>query len=178
MIESSVSIYPAAPATPAAPPGKPAETGFAHQLLSELNPLQYVPVIGTIYRAVTGDTIPEAARLTGSLIFSGLTGGPIGLAINAGVTLFEHLAGIDPEQIGSDILSSLGVASSSPDPPAKASPPPAEAAAQEPAPATGWSAEQLRAYGITLTRQGEVSLGTQSGADVLNGLELSRITPS
>ena len=30
-----------------------------HELLSELNPLQYLPVIGTIYRSMTGDLIPE-----------------------------------------------------------------------------------------------------------------------
>ena len=53
-------------------------------VLSAMNPLQYVPVVGSIYRAVTGDVPVEPLRTMGSLIVSGLTGGPVGLAINAG----------------------------------------------------------------------------------------------
>jgi hypothetical protein len=70
-----------------------------HDILSALNPLQYVPVVGSIYRAVTGNVPPEPIRTIGSLLVSGLTGGPIGLAINAGVTAVEKISGIDPDQI-------------------------------------------------------------------------------
>jgi len=35
-------------------------------VLRALNPLQHVPVVGTIYRAVTGDTIPAPLRILGA----------------------------------------------------------------------------------------------------------------
>ena len=59
------------------------QTSF-RELVSELNPLQYLPVIGPLYRAVTGDTIPESARTVGSVVVSGLLGGPIGIATSLG----------------------------------------------------------------------------------------------
>jgi hypothetical protein len=37
---------------------EPGDISFG-DVLSALNPLQYLPVVGSIYRAVTGDTIPE-----------------------------------------------------------------------------------------------------------------------
>ena len=64
------------------PPAEPS-TGF-HELLTVLNPLQYVPVVGNIYRALTGDAPPEPVRIAGSLAFSALTGGPIGVAMYVG----------------------------------------------------------------------------------------------
>ena len=41
-----------------------------------INPLQHIPVVSSIYRAITGDEISPAARLAGGALF----GGPIGLA--------------------------------------------------------------------------------------------------
>ena len=78
-------------------------------ILSALNPLQYLPVVGTIYRAVTGDTIPEGLRIAGSFVVSALTGGPFGLLLNAAVTVGEKLTGIDPEAIAHDLAESLGL---------------------------------------------------------------------
>ncbi len=172
MVDASFSISAVARPVAAAAPASGAQPGFFHQLLSELNPLQYVPVVGTIYRAITGDTIPESARFAGSLVVSGLTGGPIGLALNAGVTLAEHLFGIDPEKIGTQVLASLGIGSgaASPDVAATAAP------ASTPAMASGgWSSAQLAAYGISAGPQGLLTHGTESGADVLNSLELARL---
>ena len=45
------------------------------QVLSALNPLQHVPVVGRIYRAATGDDIPAPLKILGAGIF----GGPIGM---------------------------------------------------------------------------------------------------
>ena len=70
-----------------------------HDFLSAINPLQYLPVVGTIYRAVTGDVIPEALRDLGSMLVSGLLGGPIGLGINIATLIGEKVTGIDPEKI-------------------------------------------------------------------------------
>lgn len=150
------------------------QPSFFHRLLSELNPLQYVPVVGTIYRAITGDTIPETARLAGSLVVSGLTGGPIGLAINIGTTALEKLTGIDPETIGTRLLADIGLGSHTAASPSHAkpapAPPPLDAGGEKP-----WSAAQLVAYGVKQASDGTLSRGAVSGADVLNGLELTRL---
>jgi hypothetical protein len=84
-------------------------TGSFHQLLSEMNPLQYMPVVGTLYRAVTGDTVPDSVRELGSMVVSGLLGGPVGVAMNAGFLLAERVTGIDPEAIEQEVLGGLGI---------------------------------------------------------------------
>src|SRR5580692_4886065 len=86
---------------PAAAPEKAAAShGFSfHALLSALNPLRYLPVVGTIYRAATGDVIPEGLRYAGSMLASGLLGGPIGLLSNVALIIGEKATGIDPEKI-------------------------------------------------------------------------------
>jgi hypothetical protein len=94
---------------PAAPASDAPQISF-HDVLSALNPLQYVPVVGSIYRAATGDVPPEPVRIIGSFIVSGLTGGPIGLAINAGITAVEKIAGIDPDRIVHSVLAEVGLA--------------------------------------------------------------------
>src|SRR3546814_15679006 len=43
--------------------------------LDVINPLQHLPIVGTIYRAMTGDTISDAARVAGGALY----GGPFGL---------------------------------------------------------------------------------------------------
>lgn len=91
-------VLPAGAASSQAPnPSSPAHGsggGLFHELLSDLNPLQYIPVIGTIYRVITGDQGNPTLRFVASLGTSFALGGPIGVAITAG----EKLAGIDPEQ--------------------------------------------------------------------------------
>ena len=46
-------------------------------LLDIVNPLQHLPLVGTIYRALTGDAISDGARLAGGTLY----GGPVGLAV-------------------------------------------------------------------------------------------------
>lgn len=55
------------------------------QVLSALNPLQHLPLIGRVYRATTGDTIPAPLRIAGGAMF----GGPLGVL---GAALGEFLA--------------------------------------------------------------------------------------
>src|SRR5690349_12138760 len=38
-------------------------------LLDAINPLQHIPVVSTIYRAATGDTIGPAPRIMGGALF-------------------------------------------------------------------------------------------------------------
>ena len=110
----------AARAAPAPRPGSsPARSGLGFgDVLSMLNPLQYVPVVGMIYRAVTGDTIPEPVRVAGGLAFSALTGGPIGVVLSAATEVAEQALGIDPEKIGHSVLASIGLAAPEPGAPA------------------------------------------------------------
>ena len=160
----------------------PASAPFSfHDLLSALNPLQYLPVIGTIYRATTGDTIPEPVRAAGSMLVSGLTGGPVGLAVNLALLGLEKATGVDPEKIGNQLLASLGLTHEEPAAPAvavAASAPTPSAAASEPAPVAAWSPSQLAAYGVSVAPSGMMTRGGLSGSDVLNDLVLANLRPS
>ena len=202
----SATMTARAPASPAHASSQQAPSTF-HQLLSELNPLQYLPVIGTIYRAVTGDTIPEPVRELGSLAVSGLMGGPIGIATNLGMLALEKVTGIDPEEIGQKVMSALhlsatptalasagaaplatdaatdaGASSSAPAAQAATTAAPADpgmgSAPVKPAAAQGWSTAQLAAYGIGQGADGSLKFGSLAGADVLNQLELARLAPA
>lgn len=123
------------------------DDGFGFRdVLSMLNPLQYLPVIGSIYRALTGDKIPEAVREIGSLAVSFATGGPIGVAISAAVSGLEKLTGVTSDEMATTVLAGLGIISDEDQP---------QLAAAEPAPrpvATDgrfvpWSRAQRSAYG-------------------------------
>jgi hypothetical protein len=165
------------PAVSAAPPqttSATADLGWSfHDVLSALNPLQYLPVVGTIYRAVTGDVIPEGVRRFGSMLVSGLAGGPVGLAINIATTLAEKVTGIDPDKIVTAELNPLrataGATAQSPVIPPQAASAPA-------APVAGaWTPEQLTAYGVSTNTAGNLTLGTIEGADVLNAIQLANL---
>lgn len=70
-------------------------------ILDAINPLQHLPVIGTLYRAITGDKIGPVPRLIGDLVF----GGPLGFVggiISVGV---ENETGKDP---GAHLLAWAG----------------------------------------------------------------------
>lgn len=43
-------------------------------LIDIINPLQHIPVVGTVYRALTGDTIGPASRIAGGTLFGGVFG--------------------------------------------------------------------------------------------------------
>jgi hypothetical protein len=105
MITSETQATSPSPAATAAQPTPVHGHGFNfHEFLSDINPLQYLPVVGTIYRAVTGDVIPEALREGGSFLVSGLLGGPIGLLTSIAETIAEKITGIDPEKIVASVF--------------------------------------------------------------------------
>ncbi len=58
-------------------------------VLRAINPLQYVPVIGTIYRVATGDSAPTSLRTAVSAVVGTLTGGPLGLLTSIAGSLVE-----------------------------------------------------------------------------------------
>ena len=67
-------------------------------ILDIVNPLQHLPVISTIYRAVTGDKIKPAMQIMGDLAY----GGPEGFVLSCFQVLFSQISG---EDLGSHILS-------------------------------------------------------------------------
>ena len=95
--------------------------GGFQEVLSALNPLQHLPLIGTLYRAITGDTLSPGARLAGGVLY----GGPIGLVSAVFNNIVEEASGRD---VGANMLALLD------DGPAEGAPTPLLAAAE---PATG-----------------------------------------
>jgi len=69
-------------------------------LLDIVNPLQHLPVVGTLYRAITGDKMNVGAKLAGD----GLYGGPMGLLGSVADTLFEKITG---KNVGDTVLAFL-----------------------------------------------------------------------
>src|SRR4029450_1297592 len=57
-----------------------------------VNPLQHIPVVSTIYRELTGDTIKSVSRIIGD----GLYGGIIGLVTGIGSAIIAETTGKDP----------------------------------------------------------------------------------
>jgi hypothetical protein len=60
-------------------------------LLDVINPLQHIPFVSTLYRALTGDTIAPASRVAGGALF----GGPIGAAVSLVNTIVAEWSGKD-----------------------------------------------------------------------------------
>lgn len=95
----------ARPALPEATEPQPITFTFA-EVVAALNPLHHLPVVGTIYRAATGETIPPVLRVIGGGIF----GGPLGMlsaAVMAAIDEFrsmpdrpDYAASISTERMG------------------------------------------------------------------------------
>jgi hypothetical protein len=59
----------------------PAEKPFGFfDLIDMINPLQHIPIVGTLYRAVTGDTIRPVSQIIGGAAFGGVLGAASGIA--------------------------------------------------------------------------------------------------
>src|ERR1700761_8499282 len=69
------------------------DEGFFHHLLDVVNPLQHLPVIGTIYRAITGEHIGPVEKIAGDALYGGLWGAVSSVADVA----FEGLTGKSAE---------------------------------------------------------------------------------
>lgn len=65
-------------------------------LIDIINPLQHIPVVSTIYRAITGDELGQVPRVVGGILFGGPTGliGAVANAVmqeNTGKDIGEHV---------------------------------------------------------------------------------------
>ena len=77
--------------------------GFSFQdLLDVINPLHHLPVIGSLYRAITDDEIAPAPRMAGGALFGGVIGFVAGL-VNA---VIEDETGSD---LGEKALALIGI---------------------------------------------------------------------
>lgn len=76
------------------------EFGFA-DFLDIINPLQHIPVVSTIYRELTGDTIKPALKVIGSAMLGGITG----LASGVVDAVIQTETGKD---IGQNMMALLG----------------------------------------------------------------------
>jgi hypothetical protein len=92
-LDPASRIQNVAPPAPSQGPLSASDTGgFSfHDLLNIVNPLQHIPVISTIYRAVTGDTIKPFDKIAGDTLY----GGVIGFLSSLADTVFEKITGKD-----------------------------------------------------------------------------------
>jgi len=72
-------------------PGPQADLSFA-DFIDILNPLQHIPLLSSIYRAVTGDEIQPSAQIMGATLY----GGPIGFAAATNLAIAQEVAGDTP----------------------------------------------------------------------------------
>lgn len=73
-------------------------------LLDFVNPLQHLPVVGGLYRAITGKKVDASAQIVGGLLY----GGPIGLASAAFNVMLEGSTGRD---VGGHVMAAVGIGS-------------------------------------------------------------------
>lgn len=130
----TVSVTPAA-ATQSA---QASDSGsFLDEVLDVINPLQHLPVVGTLYRAITGDKIGDVAQVAGDTLY----GGVIGLGSSVANLIFKDATGKDfgdtvlafVEGLGSDAPPALADAKPAPVKVADATAPQAPHAAPPPA---------------------------------------------
>jgi hypothetical protein len=82
----------------------PPHEGFFHHLWNVVNPFQHVPVIGTIYRAITGEHIDPVEKIAGDTLYGGLWGAVASVADVA----FESITGKSFEDTALALFKSDG----------------------------------------------------------------------
>ena len=61
-------------------------------LVDVINPLQHIPIVSSLYRALTGDTIKPAMMVFGGALF----GGPVGFLAGVASAVIEQTTGREP----------------------------------------------------------------------------------
>ena|GEM_PF-2980904 len=77
-----INAEPGTPRSPAADKTSDAKPFSFRDVLDIINPFHHIPIIGNIYRSVTGDEIKAPARILGGGIFGGIIGAVAGV-VNA-----------------------------------------------------------------------------------------------
>jgi len=91
-------------ATKAADTGVKEEEGFFDHLLDVVNPLQHIPIIGTVYRAITGDKIGSVEKIMGGTLYGGMWGAISSIAD----VVFKGITGKSFEDTALSLLQSDG----------------------------------------------------------------------
>lgn len=89
--------------------------GFG-DVLDIVNPMHHLPVVGTVYRDLTGDDIKPVSRVLGAGVF----GGPVGLASGVASAMIEETTGNDPMGHLYSAVTGRGSAQGDPDTTAQA----------------------------------------------------------
>ncbi|HYH22374.1 MAG TPA: hypothetical protein VD995_27505 [Azospirillum sp.] len=125
------------------PYDQPGEMSFL-DFLDVINPLQHIPIVGTIYRSLTGDTIKPAQQVMGGMLY----GGPLGAVTSMFGAVVEQSTGKsieghamaalgfeDPNQHGGAVAATPAAIQAAPPvaPPVVAAAPTAPALASPPA---------------------------------------------
>src|ERR1700690_1061793 len=78
--------------------GSSADQGFSFDdLIDIVNPLQHIPIVSTLYRAITGDHIKTFPKIAGDALFGGVTG----FISSVADTIFEKVTG---KNLGDTVL--------------------------------------------------------------------------
>lgn len=85
---------------PMVQPYRQEETMSFGDFLDIINPLQHIPLVSTLYREITGDTINQSSRVMGGFLYGGPLGG-MGAVVNV---MVEDATGKD---IGDQLLSAV-----------------------------------------------------------------------
>jgi hypothetical protein len=104
MIESSTTLpAPASDPVPIVPQyewqrstSSPPMTLSFHDILHALNPLQHLPGVGMLYRAITHDDIPAPLKIAGSMVFGAAVGNLPGVFISVFANFAEGLMQLGP----------------------------------------------------------------------------------
>lgn len=100
-----IAVFNSKPATQSASASAPAAgaeaQGFGFRdLIDVVNPLHHLPIVGAVYRHLTGDQIRPEAKIMGGALF----GGGIGAAVAMADAAFTQVQGKD---IGATLISSV-----------------------------------------------------------------------
>jgi hypothetical protein len=106
-IDYSSHINTTVPVAAPASAAKPGASGLSFgDLIDIVNPLQHLPIISTLYRAITGDTIGTPEKIAGDTLYGGLYGFIGSLADTA----FQAITG---KNVGDTMLAFLSGGSDS-----------------------------------------------------------------
>jgi hypothetical protein len=103
ILNQAAPVNAAAPAASSAAAPESGDTsflGFVKTIADVINPLQHIPLVGALYRHITGDEINPMARLAGDTLY----GGPIGAAFAAVDIGCQKITGHD---MGETVIAAL-----------------------------------------------------------------------
>lgn len=105
----SANSNPQTQAVPLVPNPSASSSGLSFKdVFDAINPLQHIPVVSGMYRAVTGDNISAGAKLAGDVLYSlALGGGTLAVASSIGTSVADTaVQEVSGSSISSHILHS------------------------------------------------------------------------